>query len=233
MSFVRKTDSVNLRGLLFDFDGLLVDTESPSRLGWEELYREHGHDLPLDEWATLVGTIGAPFDPFAHLEALVGEPLDREELTARRQAREFALIDLEDLRPGIEGYIDAAKLRGLRTALVSSSSREWIERILRRLDRLDHWDAIVAANGDTARAKPQPTLYLETLETLGLRADEAVAFEDSPNGVRAAKRAGVFCVAVPNPVTETLALDEADIVVESLADLPIDALLARLEAGAK
>src|SRR5438034_47145 len=174
MPSVRKTDGVNLRGLLFDFDGLLVDTESPSRLGWEELYREHGHELPLDEWATLVGTIGAPFDPFAHLESLVGEPLDREELTARRRAREFALIDLEDLRPGIEGYIDAAKQRGLRTALVSSSSRDWIERILRRLDRLDHWDAIVAANGDTARAKPQPTLYLETLEMLGLRADEAV-----------------------------------------------------------
>jgi HAD superfamily hydrolase (TIGR01509 family) len=226
-----KTEAVNLRGLLFDFDGLLVDTESPSRLGWEELYREHGHQLPLDEWATLVGTIGAPFDPFSHLEELVGEPLDRDELNTRRRARELALIDLEDLRPGIEGYLDEAKKRGLRTALVSSSSREWIERNLRRLDRLEHWDAIVAADGDTARAKPQPTLYLETLETLDLHADEAVAFEDSPNGVRAAKRAGLFCVAVPNSVTETLALDEADIVVESLAELPLDGLIARLEAA--
>jgi HAD superfamily hydrolase (TIGR01509 family) len=220
---------VKLRGLLFDFDGLLVDTESPSRLGWEELYREHGHELPLDEWATLVGTIGAPFDPFAHLESLVGQPLDRDELTARRRTRELALIDLEDLRPGIEGYLDEARKRGLRTALVSSSSRDWIEPILRRLDRLDHWDAIVAADGDTTRAKPQPTLYLEALSTLGLGADEAVAFEDSPNGVRAAKGAGLFCVAVPNPVTETLALDEADVVVGSLAELPFADLLARLD----
>ena len=222
---------MKLRGLLFDFDGLLVDTESPSRLGWEELYREHGHELPLEEWATLVGTIGAPFDPFARLQALVGQPLDRNELDARRQARELALIDLEDLRPGIEGYLDEAKKRRLRTAVVSSSSRDWIEPILRRLDRLDHWDAIVAADGDTARAKPQPTLYLETLATLGLGADEAVAFEDSPNGVRAAKGAGLFCVAVPNPVTETLALDEADLLVESLADLPFEQLLARLDGG--
>jgi HAD superfamily hydrolase (TIGR01509 family) len=221
---------VSLRGLLFDFGGLLVDTESPSRLGWEELYREHGHELPLDEWATLVGTIGAPFDPFAHLEALVGKPLDRERLTTRRRARELALVDLEDLRPGIAAYLEEAKKRGLRTALVSSSSRGWIEPILRRLDRLDRWDAIVAADGDTTRAKPQPTLYLETLALLGLTADEAVAFEDSPNGVRAAKRAGLFCVAVPNPVTATLALDEADIVVDSLADLPLDVLLERLEA---
>jgi HAD superfamily hydrolase (TIGR01509 family) len=219
---------VRLRGLLFDFDGLLVDTESPSRLGWEELYREHGHELPLDEWATLVGTIGAPFDPFAHLEALVGQPLDRDELMSRRRAREFELIDLEDLRPGVEDYLEEATVRGLRTAVVSSSSVDWIERNLRRLDRLDHWDAIVAADGDTSRAKPRPTLYLEALRLLGLHADEAVAFEDSPNGVRAAKAAGLFCVAVPNPVTATLALDETDVVVDSLAELPLNALLARL-----
>ncbi|HYY03577.1 MAG TPA: HAD-IA family hydrolase [Gaiellaceae bacterium] len=220
---------MELRGLLFDFDGLLVDTESPSRLGWEELYREHGHELPLDEWATLVGTIGAPFDPFAHLEALVGQPLDRKELMARRRAREFELIDLEDLRPGIEEYLAEARERDLRTAVVSSSSQDWVEHNLQRLDRLDHWDAIVTADGDPSRAKPQPTLYLEALSALAVAPDEAIAFEDSPNGVRAAKRACLVCVAVPNPVTATLALDEADIVVESLADLPFAELLAQLE----
>jgi HAD superfamily hydrolase (TIGR01509 family) len=220
---------VTLRALLFDFDGLLVDTESPSRLGWEELYRAHGHELPLDEWATLVGTIGAPFDPFAHLEALVGQPLDRAELMERRRAREFELIDLEDLRPGVADYLAEAEKRELRTAVVSSSSQDWVEQNLQRLDRLDHWDAIVTADGDRSRAKPQPTLYLEALEALGAAANEAIAFEDSPNGVRAAKRAGLACVAVPNPVTATLALDEADIVVETLADLPFEELLARLE----
>ena len=220
---------MELRGLLFDFDGLLVDTESPSRLGWEELYREHGHELPLDEWATLVGTIGAPFDPFAHLEALVGRRLDREALMARRRAREYELIDLEDLRPGAADYLAEAEERGLRTAVVSSSSQDWVEQILQRLDRLDHWDVIVTADGDRSRAKPEPTLYLEALRTLGISASEAVAFEDSPNGVRAAKRAGLFCVAVPNPVTATLALDEADVVVDTLADLPLDELLAQLE----
>jgi HAD superfamily hydrolase (TIGR01509 family) len=221
---------VTLRGLLFDFDGLLIDTESPSRLGWEELYREHGHELPLDEWATLVGTIGAPFDPFAHLEALVGQPLDRDALMSRRRAREFELIDLEDLRPGVEEYLAEAQTRKLRTAVVSSSSLDWIERNLRRLDRLDHWDEIVAADGDPARAKPRPTLYLEALRKLALSPNEAVAFEDSPNGVRAAKRAGLYCVAVPNPVTATLDLEEADIVVDSLAELPFEKLLARLPA---
>jgi HAD superfamily hydrolase (TIGR01509 family) len=217
-----------IRGLLFDFDGLLVDTESPSRLGWEEIYREHGQELPLDQWATLVGTIGAPFDPAGHLEELIGRPLDREELRKRKRVRSHALADLEELRPGVEDYFVEAERLGLRTAVVSSSDASWVERHLGRLGRLEGLDAIVAANGDTSRAKPQPDLYLDALERLELTAEEAIAFEDSPNGVTAAKAAGLFCVAVPNPITATLALDDADLVVESLEALPLPKLLERL-----
>ena len=217
-----------MRALLFDFDGLLIDTESPSRLCWEELYREHGHELPLDRWATLVGTLDEPFDPMGHLEQLVGAALDRDALDARRRQRETALIDLEDLRPGVDDYLEEAGRRGLLTALVSSSSRGWVEGILTRLGRVDGWDAIVTADGDAARAKPRPDLYLDALDQLAVGADEAIAFEDSPNGVRAAKAAGVFCVAIPNPITAALTLEEADVVLESLADLPLPDLLARL-----
>jgi putative hydrolase of the HAD superfamily len=219
---------VAIRGLLFDFDGLLIDTETPSRLAYEELYRDHGHELPLDKWATLVGTIGAEFDPDAHLEELVGRPLDRVALAERRRAREHELCDLEDLRPGIEDYLAEAERRGLKTAIVSSSDTDWIDRHLLRLDRQRGWDAIVAANGDVTRAKPQPALYLEALDTLGLQPAEAIAFEDSVNGIRAAKGAGVFVVAVPNPITETFALDEADLLLGSLEELSLDDLLARL-----
>ncbi len=217
------------RGLLFDFDGLLIDTATPSRLAYEELYREHGHELPLDKWATLVGTIGAEFDPDAHLEELVGRPLDHTALAERRRAREFELCDLEDLRPGIEDYLAAAASRGLKTAIVSSSNTDWIERHLERLDRADGWGAIVAANGDVARAKPQPDLYVEALDVLGLQPAEAIAFEDSVNGIRAARGAGIFVVAVPNSITETFALDEADLLVDSLEDLSLDELIARVD----
>jgi len=218
---------VAIRGLLFDFDGLLVDTETPSRLAYEELYREHGHELPLEKWATLVGTIGAPFDPDDHLEELVGRPLDRDALTKRLRAREHELCDLEDLRPGVEEYFVEAERLGLRTAVVSSSHGSWIERHLGRLGRLEGLDAIVAADGDTMRAKPRPDLYLDALDRLGLEPHEAIAFEDSPNGVRAAKAAGLACVAVPNPITATLALDDADLVLESLEDIPLPELLER------
>ena len=218
-----------IRGLLFDFDGLLVDTETPSRLAYEELYRDHGHELPLEKWATLVGTIGAEWDPDAHLEELVGRPLDHVALAERRRAREHELCELEELRPGIDDYLAEAERRGLKTAIVSSSDTEWIERHLNRLERTNGWGAIVAANREVERAKPRPDLYLEALRLLGLQPDEAIAFEDSVNGIRAAKAAGVFVVAVPNPITETFALDEADLLVTSLEDVPLDELLARVD----
>ena len=222
-----------IRGLLFDFDGLLVDTESASRAGWEWLYREHGHELPLDEWATVVGTIGAPFDPMARLEELVGKPLERDVLDKRRNAHEMTLVEAEELRPGIADYLAEAERLGLRKAIVSSSSRRWVDLNLGRLERLVGWDAIVTADHDTERAKPRPTLYLEALDLLGLDAREAVAFEDSPNGVRAAKAAGIFCVGVPNPITADLGLDQADLVVGSLAELPLDELLERADESGR
>ena len=104
---------MKVRGLLFDFDGLLIDTETPGRRSWEEIYREHGHELPLDRWATKIGTIGTPFDPATHLGELLGAELDREALVERRRARHRELIDLEDLRPGVDEYLSTAIERGI------------------------------------------------------------------------------------------------------------------------
>jgi HAD superfamily hydrolase (TIGR01509 family) len=169
------------------------------------------------------------FDPLAHLEELVGI-IDRDSIAARQREHELALSDVEELRPGVLDYLEQARERGLATAIVSSSSRPWVDRHLARLQRAEHFDVIVTADRDRERAKPRPTLYLEALERLALRADEAIAFEDSPNGVRAAKAAGLFCVAVPNGITASLGLDEADVVVPSLEHLPLDALLESVEA---
>jgi HAD superfamily hydrolase (TIGR01509 family) len=223
---------VAIRAFLFDFDGLIIDTELASRAGWELLYRDHGHELPPDLWATVVGTYGA-WDPMAHLEELVGEPLEREALNERRNAHEIALIEAEELRPGIAEYLAAARRHGLKRAIVSSSNRAWVDMHLERLEEATGWDAICTADRDPARAKPAPVLYLEALAQLDVTALEAVAFEDSPNGVLAAKAAGVFCVAVPNEVTRDLGLAEAgaDIVLDSLADLPPETLFSRLEEG--
>ena len=217
---------MSIRAFLFDFDGLILDTEVASRAGWELLYREHGHELPPERWAEVVGTHGA-WDPMAHLEELVGEPLEREALNERRYAHELSLIEAEQLRPGIAEYFAAARRLGLKRAIVSSATRRWVDMHLHRLEEAVGWDAICTADRIPERAKPAPTLYLDALGILRVGADEAVAFEDSPNGVAAAKAAGIFCVAVPNEVTRALGLEEADLVLDSLAELPPDELLSR------
>jgi HAD superfamily hydrolase (TIGR01509 family) len=218
---------VALRALLFDFDGLILDTETASRAGWQWLYREHGFELPPDKWGLMVGTIDG-WDPWGHLEELVGGPLERESLNERRRSHELSLLEAEELRPGIADYLAAADEYGLKRAIVSSASQAWIDMHLKRLEREVGWDAIVTADHDRERAKPRPTLYLEALDLLDVEAGEAVAFEDSPNGAKAAQAAGIYVVGIPNAVTADLGLhDAADVVVDSLAELPPDELLAR------
>ena len=218
-----------IRAFLFDFDGLILDTETASRAGWRWLYEQHGQALPDDLWSTVVGTHGA-WDIWGHLEEQIGEPLDREHWNERRYQHEIALVEAEELRPGILEYIAYATGHGLKRAIVSSASRRWIDMHLARLEQAVGWDAIITADRDAERAKPNPTMYLEALETLGVAADEAVVFEDSPNGIRAGKAAGIFVVGIPNEVTRAYGLDEADVVVDSLADLPPQALLQRADA---
>ncbi len=175
----------------------------------------------------MVGTIDG-WDIWGHLEELTGGPLDRDALNRRRVEHELSLLEAEGLRPGIAEYLEVSERLGIRRAIVSSSSRGWIDRHLARLGHEAGWDAIVTADYDVARAKPHPTLYLEALDLLGVLSTEAVAFEDSPNGVRAATAAGIFTVGVPNAITRDLGLEAADLVVESLAELPPDQLLARV-----
>jgi len=217
-----------IRALLFDFDGLLVDTETPSYAAWADVYRQHGHELTLETWSAAIGTLDG-FHPFDELEARLGYALDRDEVNAARRAAEDAAVELEHLRDGVAEYLHEAEQLGLARAIVSSSSDDWIARHLGRLDLLDGWSSIVTANGDAARAKPRPTLYLEALDRLGVAAGEAIAFEDSPNGITAAKAAGIYCVAVPNPTTAALDVTHADLVLRSLAEVALEDLLRRVQ----
>src|SRR4051794_26388636 len=143
--------AVAVRAFLFDFDGLILDTETASRAGWQWLYREHGHELPPEKWALMVGTIDG-WDPWGHLEELTGGPLDRETLNRARYEHELTLLEAEELRPGIGEYLAAAERLGLKRAIVSSASRTWIDMHLDRLERAIGWDAIVTADHDPQRA---------------------------------------------------------------------------------
>lgn len=189
-------------------------------------YHEHGHELPMDLWHGYVGS-DTGFDPVGHLAALVGEGLDRVATKARRDARKTELIALLDVMVGVREYVVDAKRLGLRLAVASSSSRAWVLGHLERL-RLDaDWDAI-RTRDDVARTKPAPDLYLSAVTALGVAPNEAVAFEDSANGIAAAKDAGLLCVAVPNALTVGMDLSRADLRLASLAETPLESVLARL-----
>jgi HAD superfamily hydrolase (TIGR01509 family) len=218
---------VTTKALLFDFDGTLVDTESVDLRTWQEVFEAHGVSVPVDRFALRIGTLTGP-DELDELDALLDVPSDRDAVTAARNGRELELLELEPLRPGVREYLDRARTLGLSVAIVSSASRSWIDDNLQRLGLVDGWAAVVCADGDTTRCKPSPALYVEALETLQVDASEAIAFEDSPNGIIAARAAGIFCVAFPNDVTSALDFSEADLLVESLEDVPLDDLLSRV-----
>jgi HAD superfamily hydrolase (TIGR01509 family) len=216
-----------IRALLFDFDGLIVDTETPVFASWREVYVGFGVELALSDWSAAIGTADG-FDPIKHLEGLVGRELDGDDIRRRRYARKMELSHAEDLRPGVESFIARAGELGLAVAIVSSDTRAWIMSHLDRLGFASHWHSIHCAEMDPTVAKPRPDTYLAALASLELTPDEAIAFEDSPNGIAAAKAAGLFCVAVPNPTTQVLDLSQADVSVDSLEALSLDDLLGRV-----
>ncbi len=218
-----------IRALIFDFDGLILDTEGPEFQSWCEIFAAHGCQLDLASWAVTIGTANA-FDPYAELEARLGRAVDREAVRARRRERNAALLAAETIRPGVGEYVAAARRMGLRLGVASSSPRSWVAGHLARLGLLDRFDCLRCVD-DVRQAKPDPELYLAALSALEATPEEAIALEDSPNGVLAAKRAGLFCVAVPNPLTARLPLDHADLRLDSLADLPLEALLRRIEGA--
>jgi HAD superfamily hydrolase (TIGR01509 family) len=215
-----------IRALIFDFDGLIVDTESPEFKAWQAVFDEYGGSLSLEDWARNVGRKYPCMDPYAELEQQTGRRVVREEIRARK--RELFQIFFTDrgMLPGVREYLDGAKELGLAIGLASSASRDWIEGHLERLD-IGRYFTAVRTEEDVERAKPDPELFLATLAGLEISPEQAIALEDSPNGVMAARRAGLFCLAVPNPITRQLDLEGADWRVDSLADLSLEQLLDR------
>lgn len=206
--------------LIFDFDGTILDTETPEFHIWQQIYREHGTELELAEWVSGVGAIGV-FDPHAHLQARVAHPLpDYDAMRSEVRARHHAAIEILSPRDGVTQALTAARARGMRTAVASSSTHEWVDAHLRRLGLFDSFD-VVRCRDDVApgRAKPHPDIYLAALAALGVRADAAIAVEDSLNGMRAARAAGIFTVVTPNPVTAHLDFAEADLVLNETRNL--------------
>jgi HAD superfamily hydrolase (TIGR01509 family) len=218
-----------IKALIFDFDGLIMDTESPSVDSWKAIYAEYGQEFPLQFWIQkVVGSTAANFDAAVHLAGLTGRSLDLPSLRAR--AHQTRLVKQSSLSalPGVTETIKAARRLGLRLAVASGSGHAWVEGYLRQLGLFEDFEVIICRE-DVRRFKPDPEPFLAALAKLQLRADETLIFEDSPNGLLAARRAGIRVVAIPNPITALAPIEGADLKLASLAELPLDELLKQID----
>ncbi len=205
------------RALVLDFDGLILDTETAAFESWSTAYDEHGLELSRTRWQRGIGTDRAGFAPLEEIGRRMGPGGDVEAMNTRRRLHRDALIARMEPMPGVTAWLRESRRAGLRVGVASSSPLEWVEGHLERLGLREYFDAF-ATEEDVDRVKPSPDLYLTALERLGAAPDRALALEDSPNGVAAAKAAGITCVAVPGPMTRGLAFDAADLVLDSLAE---------------
>ena len=211
--------------LIFDFDGVIIDTGTPDYQTWREVFNSHGVDLERAIWSRLIGS--EMFDVFQHLVDLAGVALDREEVLRSRRKRYRTIVQASPLLPGIHDHIAEAGRLGLKLGVASSSDRAWVEGHLADRELLANFQCVVTKD-DVKNIKPDPELYLLATRRLGTSPDRAVAVEDSYHGVTAAKRAGLYCVTVPNSMTNDMPLEQADLRLEALSDMGLRELLETL-----
>lgn len=218
-----------IKAVVFDFDGTLLDTETSAYEAFCDIYAEHGQTLRLEDWALGIGTHGG-FSPYEDLAAKTGKQIDRDALEARYRALHGERVAGIALRPGVMDRLEEARRLGLRIGLASSSDRAWLEKYTALLGIRDYFEVICSAD-DVERVKPDPALYLMAVKALGATGEEAIAIEDSMNGLRAAKAAGLFAIVVPNSVTGHMDFTGADLIADSLADVSFEALARERSAG--
>lgn len=215
-----------IKGFVFDFDGLIIDTEIPEYTAWKEIYARFNATLPFEEWSKCLGSNYTSFDPIQYLVSQTGLPLDYDEILPQQRTRSHELAYQQEALPGVSSLILEAKYAGLLLAVASSSDAAWVHGHLERLNLKPLFDTICTEE-DVARVKPAPDLFRLAVDRLGIEPGQAVAFEDTKNGIQAAKSAGLFCIAVPNQLTSNLDLSKADWKVNSLAEISLAMILEK------
>lgn len=217
-----------IRALVFDFDGLILDTETNEFHAYAETYRHFGAELPLEMWSKVIGTdMLSVFNPYDYLESCLGKPYDRELFRTMRRTLFVERMERERLRPGVTDVLEQARRLGLAVGLASSSHSDWITGYLTKHGIRDYF-SVIRSRDHVANVKPDPELYRQAVEHLGVKPEEALAFEDSPNGSLAAHRAGLHCVIVPNTVTATLTFGAHSKRIDTMAGLDLAKLLVEL-----
>lgn len=212
------------KGFIFDFDGLIIDTEMPCYYAWVELFELYGSTFTMHDYGKIIGTDNSVYNPAKHLSDLSNGSLDPLVIRNQILKRTRELIDLQPLFPGVHDFLQTAQQLGIPMAMASSSNRLWVEGYLSSL-KIRHFFQAVCTSNDVSKVKPDPELFLLAADKIGLAPDEILVFEDSPNGIKAAKAAGMACIAIPNELTITMDLSLADKTVNSFMDLDPKILL--------
>ncbi|MBI4778612.1 HAD family phosphatase [Candidatus Desantisbacteria bacterium] len=212
-----------IKAIIFDMDGLMVDTESLYSIALQKIAQKRGKDFTLELKRAMIGRQGR-----------VSMNIFREHLGLTESAEEL-LIEREDVygellneaelvpMPGLLELLLLTCTMAIPMAIASSSSECWIRIVIDKLGIADRFKAIVSGN-NVENGKPCPDVYLLAAKKLGILPQYCLALEDTPTGMEAAKRAGMICVAVPNQYSEGLDFSMADMVINSLKDVEDEVL---------
>ncbi len=211
-----------IRALVFDFDGLIFDTETAIIDACELIHRRAEKTFSRQLAHEAVGRAALHYDQWAAF----GAGADRAALDQEHRRVTHELLLKQAVLPGVKEYLLEGKKRGLKIGLASNSDHAHVEGHLARLGLLDQFDYLRCIE-DVPAGKPEPHLYRAVVEKFGMTGREAIAFEDSEHGAHAAKRAGLWCVAVPGPSSANHDLAHADLILKSLADRPLSELLQK------
>ncbi|MFJ7826602.1 HAD family hydrolase [Psychrobacillus sp. NPDC096623] len=216
-----------MKGVIFDFDGLIVDTETTWYEAFKEVFWEsHQISLDLEGYSQCIGTGNDVLYPY--FREITGDSVNCELIEEYATLRYEEKMKVPVLREGVKEYLDAAKQKNMKIALASSSSKQWVHTYLKRLNIIDYFE-VINTKDDVSKIKPDPELYHKTLMDLGLSPKETIVFEDSLNGLSAAKKAGIRCIIVPNNVTRNLKFENFDDRIDSMAEITLSELLKNLE----
>ena len=216
-----------INALIFDFDGLILDTETAEIRTWQKMYAEYGHPLPEDEFIQTVGGYGlSNFDAARYLHQVTDGALNEETVRLRFKNESGEEIRRSPILPGVQDILAEAKRRHMKLAVASSSKHAWVDTHLTRRGLFQQFDIIICSEDvPTGRTKPYPDLFLKALEGLQVRACDAIVLEDSPYGVAAANAAGIAVVAVPNPTSSRLPFRGEYLKLKSLAELSLEEMI--------
>ncbi len=204
--------------VLFDFDGIIIDSEWPIFESWHRVFAANGHELAVETYVQCIGSDFDTWSPEKYLEELTGKTFDWPAINAQRQVElEADLVDVETLS-GVRESFQAILNAGKKLAVVSSSSHRWVDKWLEKLDLISSVHEVVC-RGDAPKIKPAPDLYLEAVRRFNLPASECLVIEDSLNGIKAGKAAGCMTVAVPSRLTSVLDFSTSDSVISDLIEL--------------